>query len=81
MGVILKRFVLAAAAIAVATGAWADRYYTGSDRPGWWWKNDPAEEQKEPDQPTTVQKQAEKKDEKLQERQECKISDYPAQQL
>lgn len=75
--------VLTAAILAViicsAAPAHADRYYTYSDRPGWWNGKDPLEEKEEETKP---EKPAEApKAEQPKERRIPKISDYTMQQL
>lgn len=71
--------------------AWADRYYTDSDRPGWYWKNDPPEEEKqEPEKqsprqspPQKAESQQENKDKQYewQGRKEILYSDFTPQQI
>lgn len=68
---------LACTAVLPAYGE--NAYYAPSDRPGWWWKNEIKEEQKEPDEPNTPKE--EKNTGKPKERRHLKISDYPPHEL
>jgi conjugal transfer pilus assembly protein TraF len=75
--------------LSTAFPSYADRYYTDSDRPGYWWGNDPPEKveekpedpQKPKRQQPEEQKPAESKKYEWESRKELKYSDFTPQQV
>lgn len=83
---ILIRTVLLLAILVIPAVSFGERYYTDSDRPGWWNGKDPQEEKKEePPKESPKPKQEEKKVEpktyEWESRKEFKFSDFTPQQI
>lgn len=86
MAATVKRVIICLLLCFVVVPAHADRYYTDSDRPGWWHYNDPVEEQKEAPpkeapKPKTAEKPVEPKKFEWESRKELKFSDFTPQKI
>jgi len=86
--IIVRQLVLGVVLFFTVFPAHAERYYTDSDRPGFWWGKDPpekpeekSEERPKPKQQTEQTKPAEPRKYEWESRQEFKFSDFTPQQI